>query len=75
MRLIEEGCRCGGRGSDIYHDAMMCLSAFLVSDGDIVHKAIISGFLPNALEILTTGIRLDKKEVLWALSNITGSMF
>ena len=57
----------------VYHDALACLGTILVGDDDYAHRAIKSGFLPSALEILTNGIRVDKKEVLWALSNITAS--
>lgn len=54
-------------------EAIMCLSNFFASDEDkIVMWAFQGGFLPSALEILNTGIDMDRRHILFGLSNITG---
>jgi len=54
-------------------EAILCLSNLFASDDDkIVMWAFQGGYLPRALEILNTGIDMDRRHILFGLSNITG---
>lgn len=55
-------------------EAILCLSNFFVSSDDKIEMwAFQGGLLPRALEILNNGIAMDRKNILFALTNITAS--